>query len=49
MNYELSLDAIGDIDEVIDYTLERWGEDEEDKYVGELRLKLDAIGRGEVI
>ena len=49
MSYELSIDAIGDIDEIIEYTLERWGEDGVDKYVGKLKLTLDAIGRGAVI
>ena len=48
MSYDLSIDAIGDIDEIIEYTLEMWGEDRVDEYVGELKLTPDAIGRDAV-
>ena len=49
MNYEMSRDAVRDLDEIFFYTMEMWGEDEVDKYVGILKDKLEAIGRGDVI
>ena len=49
MSFEMSLEATGDLDEIIDYTLERWGEDEVNKYVGELEEKLNSIGKGDEI
>ena len=49
MTYQMGFDAIGDLDKIIAYTLEKWGEDAVEKYVGELEEKLEAIGKGEVV
>ena len=49
MNYDISLGAEKDIDDITIYTLETWGMDAVKKYVGELKDKLELIGRGEVI
>ena len=49
MTYQISDDAINDLNEIAHYTLEKWGVDEVKNYVSKLMEKLEAIGKGEVI
>ena len=46
MTYEISPGAERYIKEITNYTIEKWGIDAEEKYIGGLENKLDEIGRG---
>jgi len=47
--YLLSPQADEDLESIIRYTLETWGDKQTEKYVDQLEACLDAIGRGEAI
>ena len=49
MTYDITPGAERDIKEITNYTIEKWGIEAVDKYIGELENKLDAIGRGKEI
>ena len=49
MVYEISHDAKKDLQEIVRYTSENWGDHAVNKYVSELIKKLEVIGRGNVI
>ena len=49
MKYLVTTDALEDLAEIVRYTSDNWGNDAVEKYVGELKNKLDSISRGEVV
>lgn len=44
-DYNLSSKADGDIDNIVDYTLETWGESQTHKYVSELLQFLQSLAK----
>ena len=46
--YRLSKDARQDVQEITRYTLNKWGEDALEKYIGGLTKTFEAIGDGTV-